>query len=101
MCGVRFLLVHGTTQSAEGWRLLINELNDAGHAAVTTDLARFGDRLSTAEYGHAVAAEWSGTTVDVVVAHSGSGLLLRRSRRRPRPGCKSILWRAYPTAPGA
>jgi pimeloyl-ACP methyl ester carboxylesterase len=76
MYGVVFLLVHGTTQSPDGWQLLINELNQAGHAAVTTDLARFGERLSAAQYGQAVAAELSGTNVDVVVAHSGSGLLL-------------------------
>jgi pimeloyl-ACP methyl ester carboxylesterase len=73
---MRFLLVHGTSQSPEGWQLLINALHDAGLTAVTTDLARFGHQLSTAQYGQAVAAEWSGTTVDVVVAHSGSGLLL-------------------------
>ena len=73
---VHFLLVHGTTQSPDGWRLLIDELNAIGHSAVTTDLARFGERASATEYGEAVAAEQSGPTVDVVVGHSGAGLLL-------------------------
>jgi Alpha/beta hydrolase family len=73
---VHFLLVHGTTQSPDGWRLLIDELGAVGQSAVTTDLARFGERMSATEYGEAVAAELSGTNVDVVVAHSGAGLLL-------------------------
>ena len=73
---VRFLLVHGTTQSPDGWRLLINELNAIGHSVVTTDLARFGESASATEYGEAVAAEQSGPRVDVVVGHSGAGLLL-------------------------
>jgi hypothetical protein len=42
---VRFLLVHGTTQSPAGWRLLIDELSALGHSAVTTDLALFGEPL--------------------------------------------------------
>lgn len=73
---MRFLLVHGTTQSPDGWRLLIDELGAFGHSAVTTDLARFGERMSVTEYGEAVAEELSGPQVDVVVAHSGAGLLL-------------------------
>jgi hypothetical protein len=73
---VRFLLVHGTTQSPGGWRLLIDELSAIGHSAVTTDLARLGEPVTATEYGEAVAAEQSGAVVDVVVAHSGSGLLL-------------------------
>ena len=73
---MRFLLVHGTTQSPDGWRLLIDELVAFGHSAVTTDLARFGERMSATEYGQAVAEELSGPKVDVVVAHSGAGLIL-------------------------
>ncbi|MEY2523382.1 MAG: hypothetical protein QOJ66_1947 [Ilumatobacteraceae bacterium] len=73
---MRFLLVHGTTQSPDGWRLLIDELGAFGHSAVTTDLARFGERKSAIEYGKAVGAELSGPKVDVVVAHSGAGLVL-------------------------
>jgi hypothetical protein len=73
---VRFLLVHGTTQSPDGWRLLIDELGAFGHSAVTTDLVRFGERMSAIEYGKAVAEDLSGPKVDVVVAHSGAGLVL-------------------------
>ena len=47
-----------------------------GHSAATTDLVRVGERLSATEYGEAVAAELSGPKLDIVVAHSGSGLLL-------------------------
>ena len=63
---VRFLLVHGTTQSPDGWRLLIDELSAIGHSAVTTDLARFGECAHAADYGEAVAAEQLRATVDVV-----------------------------------
>lgn len=74
---MHFLLVHGTTQSPDGWRLLIDELTALGHTAVTTDLARFGEDMSAIEYGEAVAAELSGSRgVDTVVAHSGAGLVL-------------------------
>ena len=73
---MRFLLVHGTTQSPDGWRLLVDELHAIGHDAVTTDLARFGEGASATGYGEAVAAEHSGSRVDVVVGHSGAGLLL-------------------------
>ncbi len=52
------------------------ELSALGHSAVTTDLAHFGEGLSAAEYGEAVAAELSEPRVDVVVVHSGCGLLL-------------------------
>lgn len=74
-------VVHGTTLSPDGWRLLIDELRAMGHSAVTTGLARLGERLSATEYGAAVAAELSGAKVDVVVAHSGSGPLLPGDRR--------------------
>jgi pimeloyl-ACP methyl ester carboxylesterase len=73
---VHFLLVHGTTQSSEGWRLLIDELSALGHSAATTDLVSFGEVTTATDYGQAVAAELSGARIDVVVAHSGSGLLL-------------------------
>ncbi|MEP7114378.1 MAG: alpha/beta fold hydrolase, partial [Ilumatobacteraceae bacterium] len=73
---MHFLLVHGTTQSPDGWQLLIDELTTIGHTAVTTDLTQFGEQETAAEYGEAVAAEQTLQQVDVVVAHSGAGLLL-------------------------
>ena len=48
---MRFLLVHGTTQSPLVWKLLIDELTTLGHSAVTTDLAQFGEQMSASEYG--------------------------------------------------
>lgn len=73
---MRFLLVHGTTQSPDGWRLLAGELAALGHEVVTTDLLEFGEDLSVAGYAAAVSAQQSGAHIDVVVAHSGAGLLL-------------------------
>jgi hypothetical protein len=72
---VRFLLVHGTSQSPAGWLLFANELADLGHTVEVVDLAPFGVDLSSAGYAAAVAAAVDNRAV-VVVAHSGSGLLL-------------------------
>jgi hypothetical protein len=73
---VHIVLVHGTTQSPEGWRLLIDELVSLGHRATAVDLARFGESMTATEYGQSLADQLSGVDVDVVAAHSGSGLLL-------------------------
>jgi pimeloyl-ACP methyl ester carboxylesterase len=69
------VLVHGTTQSPSGWDRLVHELGRLGHRCATVDLAAIdGDRKS-AGFAEDVAGQ-----VDVrspmVVAHSGSGLLL-------------------------
>jgi hypothetical protein len=42
---VRFLLIHGTTQTPDGWRLLGDALAELDHDVVTTDLAEFGQDL--------------------------------------------------------
>jgi len=73
---VRFLLVHGTTQSPEGWRLFGDALAALDHDVVATDLAKFGQDLPVAGFASAVAQEQRKTRVDVVIAHSGAGLLL-------------------------
>jgi hypothetical protein len=72
---VDMVLVHGTTQSPSGWDRLVHELERLGHRCATVDLAAIdGDRKS-AGFAEDVAGQ-----VDVrspmVVAHSGSGLLL-------------------------
>lgn len=72
---VRFLLIHGTSQSPAGWLLFANALADFGHAVEVVDLAQFGSDLSSAGYAAAVAAAVE-SKAGVVVAHSGSGLLL-------------------------
>ena len=73
---MHFLLVHGTTQSPDGWLLFAGELTALGHEVVTTDLLEFGEELSVNEYAAAVRAQHSSAHIEVVVAHSGAGLLL-------------------------
>ena len=72
---MRFLLVHGTSQSPTGWLLFANALADLGHVVEIVDLAQFGSDLSSAGYAAAVVGA-VGNEAGVVVAHSGSGLLL-------------------------
>ena len=73
---VRFVLVHGTTQSPEGWNLLARYLTGLGATVETVDLAACGTGATSREYGKAAGAQQSARRPDVVVAHSGSGLLL-------------------------
>ncbi|MCP2167889.1 alpha/beta fold hydrolase [Goodfellowiella coeruleoviolacea] len=75
-----FLLIHGTTQSPAGWRLLSAELVAAGHRAHAVDLVGIEPDLTIADYAAGVARWWRDQprTAErpVVVAHSGSGPLL-------------------------
>jgi pimeloyl-ACP methyl ester carboxylesterase len=73
---VLFALVHGTTQSTEGWGPLSEQLCQAGHDVFPVDLAGMPTDSSTAAYALAAAAQLPTGEADVVVAHSGSGLLL-------------------------
>ena len=69
------VLLHGTTQSPQGWQLLVTELARRGHRAHTPDLPS-GDH-SADDYAALVAQQLPpGITRPVVVAHSGAGLLL-------------------------
>lgn len=72
---MRFLLVHGTSQSPAGWLPFATALTALGHPVETVDLAQFGPDLSSTAYAAAVAAQVE-SAVSVIVAHSGSGLLL-------------------------
>ena len=71
-----FALVHGTTQSTAGWQLLAEQLSQAGHVVALVDLGGLASDSSSAMYAQAAAAQLPSGSADVVVAHSGSGLLL-------------------------
>jgi pimeloyl-ACP methyl ester carboxylesterase len=73
--GVEFVLVHGTTQSPAGWDLLARVLEAGGHRCHRVDLATVDSGCPVAGYAEAVTGELS-LRSPVIVAHSGSGLLL-------------------------
>ncbi|MDD4867457.1 MAG: alpha/beta hydrolase [Mycobacterium sp.] len=77
-----FVLIHGTTQGPTGWDHISDILvshGDAVHAVQLDD----SPSMSTFEYAHAVASQLPQACLDpVVVAHSGSGLLLPDVARR-------------------
>jgi hypothetical protein len=72
-----FVLVHGTTQSAAGWNLLIDELGGRGHRGLAVNLH---DEDPGSTLSDLAAKGQSQLPPDVsapiVVAHSGSGILL-------------------------
>jgi pimeloyl-ACP methyl ester carboxylesterase len=75
-----FCLVHGSTQSAEGWRLLIPELEKRGHMTLTIDLPATEPQASATRYADVVVQALDRTEYNirdvVVVAHSASGMFL-------------------------
>lgn len=74
---VRIVLVHGTTQSPDGWARLTQALVELDHEVVVVDLAGEDPRRSTSkEFAAAAVDQVPGGRADIVVAHSGAGLLL-------------------------
>jgi pimeloyl-ACP methyl ester carboxylesterase len=75
-----FCLVHGSTQSAEGWRLLISELEKRGHKTLTINLPTAEPKASATRYADVIVKALDQTEYDtrdmVVVAHSASGMFL-------------------------
>jgi pimeloyl-ACP methyl ester carboxylesterase len=75
-----FLLVHGSVQSAEGWKLLIPELEKRGHMTLTTNLPTTDPQASATWYADIIVQSIDQTDYDlrdmVVVAHSASGMFL-------------------------
>jgi pimeloyl-ACP methyl ester carboxylesterase len=75
-----FCLVHGSTQSAEGWRLLISELEKRGHLTLTINLPTTEPQASATRYADVIVQALDQTKYDigdmVVVAHSASGMFL-------------------------
>jgi Alpha/beta hydrolase family len=83
-----FCLVHGSTQNASCWDLLVPELEQRGHEAVRMNLPTDEPEASATRYADVIAeAIPAGRDDAVVVAHSASGLFLplvpekRRVRR--------------------
>jgi pimeloyl-ACP methyl ester carboxylesterase len=83
-----FCLVHGSTQNASCWDLLIPELAKRGHEAVRMSLPTNEPEASATRYADVIAKTIpDGRDDTVVVAHSASGLFLplvsqkRRVRR--------------------
>jgi pimeloyl-ACP methyl ester carboxylesterase len=73
---VLLALVHGTAQSTAGWQLLAEQLSQAGHVVSLVDLGQLPSDSSIATYAQAATTQLPAGAADVVVAHSGSGLLL-------------------------
>lgn len=73
----RFVLVPGTTQSAAGWDRLAAELRARGHGVTAVDPPADEPDWVPADYArHAAAQASEAGQRPVVVAHSGSGVLL-------------------------
>ncbi len=72
-----FCLVHGSTQGASGWDLLVPELERFGHDTVRVVLPVDQPEASATEYAALIAETIPRDRNDViVVAHSASGLFL-------------------------
>lgn len=69
------VLVHGTTQGPTGWARLVGVLERFEHLCHVVDLCSVPSDLSAAGYASAVAGQVDARR-PIVVAHSGSGLLL-------------------------
>ena len=72
-----FCLVHGSTQNAACWDLLIPKLERRGHDVVRMNLPTSEPEASATRYAEVVAASIPRDCDDaIVVAHSASGLFL-------------------------
>lgn len=72
-----FCLVHGSTQSAVGWDLIVPELESRGHQAVRVSLPTNEPEASGTRYAEVIARALEKTKeLPIVVGHSASGLFL-------------------------
>jgi len=72
-----FCLVHGSTQNASGWELLVSELQKRGHRAICVNLPTDEPEASATRYAQLIAEAFRNSTeVPIVVAHSVSGVFL-------------------------
>lgn len=80
-----FCLVHGSTQNASCWDLLVRELEQRGHEAVRMNLPTDELEASATRYANVIAdAIPAGRDDVIVVAHSASGLFLPLVPERKR-----------------
>ncbi|KZB85618.1 alpha/beta fold hydrolase [Amycolatopsis regifaucium] len=93
-----FVLVHGTTQSPASWARVATLLTAAGHRAIAVDLLTPED-LPVEGYAQHVREQYGGER-PVVVAHSGSGVLLPAIAEAL--GARALVWLAayIPDFPG-
>ena len=80
-----FCLVHGSTQNASGWDLLVPELHRRGHRTITATLPVDEPEASATRYADAIVEVLPPDCSDLVlVGHSASGLFLPLvAARRP------------------
>jgi len=72
-----FCLVHGSTQSAACWDLLVPELNARGHDVARPQLPTNQPEASATRYADVIAKAIPADREDtIVVAHSASGMFL-------------------------
>jgi len=71
-----FCLVHGSAQSAAGWKLLVSELEARGHRGICVDLPTDEPAASANRYADLIADVVPEMEAPIVVAHSASGLFL-------------------------
>ncbi|MCI2417861.1 alpha/beta hydrolase [Saccharopolyspora sp. K220] len=88
-----YILLHGTGQSPVGWERLVDVLKGRGHRAVPVDFPCDRPGLLADDYAR-IAATQIGDAVHepVVVAHSGSGLLLPAVAHAVR--ARHLVWLA-------
>jgi pimeloyl-ACP methyl ester carboxylesterase len=71
-----FVLIHSTGQSPTGWQRLVRALEHRGHRAHAVDLPTDEPELGASDYAEIIRRQVGGIEKPVVVAHSGSGILL-------------------------
>jgi pimeloyl-ACP methyl ester carboxylesterase len=92
------ILLHGTTQSPRGWEQLVSALGERGHQSHCPDLP--SGTYSGDEYAVMVEEQLSSVVREpVVVAHSGTGLLLPAVARRL--GASHQVWLATAVPDGS
>jgi len=91
-----FCMVHGSTQSPAGWKLLISELESRGHQCVCVDLPTNEPDASANRYADVIADAVHGREAPIVVAHSAGGLFLPLVPRRVRVARLVYLAAAIP-----
>jgi pimeloyl-ACP methyl ester carboxylesterase len=98
-----FCLVHGSSQNAEGWRLLIPELENRGHRVLAVELPKNEPQASAALYADAIIQALDQSDYEmsraVVVAHSASGMFLPLVAAR-RPISRMVFLAALVPKPG-
>jgi pimeloyl-ACP methyl ester carboxylesterase len=71
-----FCLVHGSTQNADSWKLVVPLLEQHGHEVVRMNLPTDEPDASATRYAEVIAQAIPSDRDAIVVAHSASGLFL-------------------------